>query len=114
MRVGDMNQNERDNMEDLCASIPRCLGYIPTLGLVSTQAKRKQGELQTLSAVGFNNTFYYIEKETRHKIFFLIWENLGVTIALWGLVTIWAFVLVLLPQVFTWIQTKLRRLFRKG
>lgn len=97
LKVEDMNYDESQNMQDLCTQIPRCLGYIPTKGLISSLAKRKHPTLIPIADANINYT--YIEKNTRHSIFTFFSRNDTLIITLWTLVMLVCMVLVVFPSV---------------
>lgn len=72
MDISEMISTTPESMEDLCSQIPRCLGYIPTIGLVSSNAIR---ELPLVKMVEADVGFQYFEKETGHAIFYSFKRN---------------------------------------
>lgn len=92
----NMTINEKVNMEETCDKIPRCLGYIPSIGLISSLARRRVPSVELIEDIGdeFTISDYYMEKQTRHQVFVAISRNSTLTIFLWIASFILAIVLV--------------------
>lgn len=86
MSKEDMTFEQSSDMRALCETLPRCLGYIPTRGLVSTLAIRKQDlvEISSLSEEEWPllDSEKYYEKETVHAIIHWIERNVMIVIIL--------------------------------
>lgn len=109
MATSEMTYDELNNMEALCSEIPRCLGYIPSMGLVSSLAKRKNPTLEPLD--NFQISYIYVEKSTRHDIFSFMSRNNVLVITLWSIGSLGSFVLVFFPSVVSHLRLSIRSLF---
>lgn len=77
--ISQMTPSEIERIESLCDEIPRCLGYIPSRGLVSTTPLRKGLELID-GQNPLHDGEWYMEKELRHDIITWVQNHIVPTI----------------------------------
>lgn len=75
--VNSLHQKDSDKLEQFCNQIPRCIGYIPTIGLVSTRVVTDNTtEFEKVDSVD------YFEKETTHGIVRKFQDSIGLYIGI--------------------------------